>query len=342
MNGNDIEQLLGGADMRVDTDGALTRFRARVEREGIAPVSRKARRRLSPRWLSRLAAAAGVLLVASALALSPLADSILTIFEPKRVVTVPVSQSDLSYLGQACAGLQLELCLGTYGTFTWTTPPQPREVQSLSAAASAAGFAVLTPSSLPPSVAGQPRYGVVNRSSATFVFSADSARQAAARLGRTPPPMPANIDGSKLVVTGGPAVVQVWGATSQTLGGPTGTTSPATVPTLVVGQAKAPTIASDGVTVDELRAYLLQQPGISPQLAAAIRAIGDPASTLPVPVPAELAVSHPVRVQGTDGIFVGDNTGIAAAIIWQKDGMMFEVIGSLTESQALAVADSMR
>jgi len=47
-------------------------------------------------------------------------------------------------------------------------------------------------------------------------------------------------------------------------------------------------------------------------------------------------------VQGTDGLFVGDNTGIAAAIIWQKDGMMFEVIGSLTESQALAVADSLR
>ena len=112
--------------------------------------------------------------------------------------------------------------------------------------------------------------------------------------------------------------------------------------TLIVGQAKAPTISSDGVTVEELRSYLLSQPGISPQLAAAIRAIGDPSSTLPVPVPAELAISHPVTVQGVQGLYIGDNTGIASAVIWQKDGMMFEVIGSFTESQALSIANSMR
>jgi len=111
---------------------------------------------------------------------------------------------------------------------------------------------------------------------------------------------------------------------------------------MTIGQAKAPTISSDGVTVEELRSYLLSQPGISPQLAAAIRAIGDPSSTLPVPVPAELAISHPVTVQGVQGLYIGDNTGIASAVIWQKDGMMFEVIGSFTESQALSIANSMR
>jgi hypothetical protein len=110
----------------------------------------------------------------------------------------------------------------------------------------------------------------------------------------------------------------------------------------VVGQAKAPTVSSDGVTVDQLRAYLLSQPGISPQLAAALRAIGDPSSTLPVPVPAELAISHPVTVQGVQGLFIGDNTGIASAVIWQKDGMIFEVIGSFKESEALAIAESLR
>ena len=65
-------------------------------------------------------------------------------------------------------------------------------------------------------------------------------------------------------------------------------------------------------------------------------------ATVPVPVPAELAISHPVTVQGVQGLFVGDNTGIAGAVIWQKDGMMFEVIGSFNESQALAIANSMR
>ena len=340
MTENDIERGLGTAEARVDTEGALARFRARVQDEGVMAAPPAMRRRVSARWLQVLAAAAGVVLVASALTMSGVAESILKIFEPKSVVGVPVTQQDLSYLGQACAGLDLQQCMGTYGTFEWTTPPQPKEVQSLASASAAAGYSVQTPSSLPASVTGPTRYGVINRSSATFAFSAAATQQAATRQSRTAPPMPANIDGSHLYMTAGPAAFQVWGAGAA--GGPRGPESPSTVPTLVVGQAKAPVVTSDGVTVDQLRTYLLQQPGVSPQLAAAIRAIGDPASTLPVPVPAELAVSHPVTVQGVPGLFIGDNTGIASAIIWQKDGMMFEVIGSFTERQALDVANSMR
>jgi hypothetical protein len=339
MKDTEIEQALGTTEPLVNTDEALGRFRTRVETEGIAPVAPVARQRIPSRWLQGLAAAAGVVIVASALTLSGIADTILQIFEPKDVVAVPLTQGDLNYLGQACAGLNLQECMGAYGTFVWTTPPHPKEVQTRGEAWAEAGFVALAPTSLPPSVTGNPRYGVINRSSATFTFSADSTRQAAARQNRTAPPLPANIDGSKLVITGGPAVVQIWGAPAGT---PTATGGYPDVPMLVVGQAKAPTVSSDRVTVDELRTYLLSQPGISPQLAAAIRAIGDPSSTLPVPVPAELAVSHPVTVQGVQGLFIGDNTGIASAVIWQKDGMMFEVIGSFTESEALAIANSMR
>jgi len=339
MNDSEIERALGTDEPRVNTDDALARFQARVQTEGIAPVVPIARPRVTSRWLQGLAAAAGVVIVASALTLSGVAESVLKIFEPKTVVAVPLTQGDLTYLGQACTGLNLQECLGAYGTFVWTTPPQPKEVNSRSQASAQAGFTALAPTSVPSSVTGDPRYGVINRSTATFTFSADSTRQSAARVNRTAPPMPANIDGSKLFITGGPAVVQIWGAPA----GATGATGAyPDVPTLVIGQAKAPTVSSDGITVDELRSYLLSQPGISPQLAAAIRAIGDPSSTLPVPVPAELAVSHPVTVQGVQGLYVGDNTGIASAVIWQKDGMMFEVIGSFNESQALSIANSMR
>jgi hypothetical protein len=340
MNDAEIERALATAEPRVNTDEALARFQTRLRVEGIAPVEPVARRRVSSRWLQGLAAAAGVVLVASALTLSGVADSVLKIFEAKTVVGVPVTQSDFTALNAACAGLNLQECMGAYGTFVWTTSPAPKEVQSQGLASAAAGFAVLAPASVPSSVTGAPRYGVINQSSATFTFSADATRQSAARLNRTAPPLPANIDGSKLFITGGPAVVQIWGAPAGATGG-TGGAYP-DVPTLVVGQAKSPTVSSDGVTVDQLRAYLLSQPGISPQLAAAIRAIGDPSSTLPVPVPAELAISHPVTVQGVQGLYIGDNTGIASAVIWQKDGMMFEVIGSFNESQALSIANSMR
>lgn len=339
MNDTEITQALGTTEPVVKTDDALARFRTRVQAEGITAVAPVARQRATPRWLQGLAAAAGVVIVASALTLSGVAESILQIFEPKSIVAVPLTQGDLNYLGQACAGLDLQECMGAYGTFVWTAPPQPKEVQSRGQASAEAGFAALAPTSLPSSVTGNPRYGVINRSTATFTFSADSTQRTAARQNRTAPPLPANIDGSKLFITGGPAIVQIWGAPAGT---PTATGAYPDVPTLVVGQAKAPTVSSDGITVDQLRSYLLSQPGISPQLAAAIRAIGDPSSTLPVPVPAELAISHPVTVQGVQGLFIGDNTGIASAVIWQKDGMMFEVIGSFTESQALAIANSMR
>ena len=337
---DDIQRTLGADGPSIDVESALVSFRSRVERERIVPAVAAPPRRFARRWTQVLAAAAAVVLVASGLTLSGAAESILKIFEPKQIVAVPVSQSDLSSLGQSCGQLRLAECLGAYGTFAWTTPPQPEEVRSLAQATAAAGFVAESPASLPASVTGNPRYAVVNRSTATFTFSADATRQTAARINRTAPPLPANIDGSKVVVTGGPAVVQVWGASTSTPATPS--TPLSELPTLVVGQAKAPTVSSDGVSVEELRSYLLAQPGISPQLAAAIRSIGDPATTLPVPVPTDLATSHPVKVQGVDGLFIGDNTGIAGAIVWQKDGMMFEVIGQLTEQQALDVANSMR
>jgi hypothetical protein len=153
--------------------------------------------------------------------------------------------------------------------------------------------------------------------------------------------MPANIDGSKLFITGGPAVVSFYddGTT------PTGATgaSPFTgMPKLIVAQGKPPVVQSDGVTVEQLQSYLLAQPGISPQLAAQIRAIKDPSSTLPIPIPVDMATSKKVTVQGVEGIFVGDSTGLGSAVIWQKEGIVYGVAGTLTEQQVLAVANSLR
>ena len=184
MNDTDIERALGTTEPRVNADDALARFQARVQSEGIAPVIPVARPRVTSRWLQGLAAAAGVVIVASALTLSGVAESVLKIFEPKSVVAVPLSQGDLSYLSQACSGLNLQECMGAYGTFVWTVPPQPKEVSSRSQASAQAGFTVLAPGSLPASVTGDPRYGVINRSTATFTFSADSTQQTAARQNR--------------------------------------------------------------------------------------------------------------------------------------------------------------
>ena len=332
---SDIEDLLSVTDPKVDTERALARLRARVEAERIAPVTRggSAPRRVAVNiWLRGLAAAATVALVATLLTVSGLAETLLTIFEPKQLVAVPITVTDLS--GAAS--------FGAYGTLTWTEQPKPYDVPDIRTAAHDSGMTVLVPGNLPAGV-GAPHYGVMNKTTATFTFSADRTRQSAAAQQRTPPPMPANIDGSKLFITGGPAVVAYYADSTNPTGatGVSGASPFAGMPKLIVAQGKPPVVQSNGVTVEQLQSYLLAQPGISPQLAAQIRAIKDPSSTLPVPIPVDMATSKKVTVQGVEGIFVGDSTGLGSAVIWQKDGIVYGVAGTLTEQQVLAVANSL-
>ena len=332
---SDIEDMLSVTDPKVDTERALARLRARVEAERIAPVTRggSAPRRVAVNiWLRGLAAAATVALVATLLTVSGLAETILTIFEPKQLVAVPITVSDFS--GAAS--------FGAYGTLTWTEQPKPYDVPDLRTAVHDSGMTVLVPGNLPAGV-GAPHYGVMNKTTATFTFSADKTKQAAAAQQRTPPPMPANIDGSKLFITGGPAVVAYYADSTAPTGatGVSGASPFAGMPKLIVAQGRPPVVQSDGVTVEQLQSYLLAQPGISPQLAAQIRAIKDPSSTLPVPIPVDMATSKKVTVQGVEGIFVGDSTGLGSAVIWQKDGIVYGVAGTLTEQQVLAVANSL-
>jgi hypothetical protein len=174
------------------------------------------------------------------------------------------------------------------------------------------------------------QYGAMTKTTATFVFDASLARASAAAIGRTAPPMPAKLDGSTLVLSGGPALVITYGGESSANGG------------LFIGVAKAPTVSSDGASVAEIQAYLLSQPSVSPALAAQIRAIGDPASTLPVPIPVGQAQARNVSVHGTTGLFVGDSTGLGSGVIWQQNGLVYVVGGTLTEAEVLAVANSLK
>ena len=341
MTEKDVEKLMAIPERTVDSESALARIRERIERERILPSTRTAfvpaggrwDSVLASMWMKTAAAAAAIVVALALLTVSGVAETIITLFEPKTVVAVPITTGDLN----GAVGLQ------TYGTLTWSSPPHPYIVPNRAEAEKASGMKLLTPTSLPPGTSvATVRWGVMDRTTATFTFSATQTQAAAARLGRTPPPMPANIDGSKLFITGGPAVVQYYDdgtAPNSATGDPF-----AGLPKLVIAQGKGPLVQSDGVTVEQLQQYLLAQPGVSPQLAAQIRAIKDPSGTLPIPVPVDLATSKQVTVQGVQGVqgvFVGDSTGLGSALIWSKDGIVYGVAGTLTESQILAVANSL-
>src|SRR5205807_1251431 len=115
----------------------------------------------------------------------------------------------------------------------------------------------------------------------------------------------------------------------------------ANLPQLIVAKSASPTAKSTQVTVQQLEAFILAQPGISKELKAAIGAIGDPSTTLLIPVPVEYATSKPVTVQGVDGVALGDNTGVGSGVVWVKDGYVYVVAGSIKRDDAVAIANNL-
>ena len=322
----DLEKLLAADEPRVDTASGLQRFRESVARRGVEPY--RARRR---GWLLQAsAAAATVAVLFTALTVTGLAESFFTIFQPRQVAPVVLGSGDLASLPE----------LSDYGTIDVITEPDRGQVQTLDEAQAATGIVPLRPVLVPTGVTGEPVIYTISRGEGTFRFDETKLAASADRVSRTPPPMPASVAASTLHVSGGPAVVQSYGAAfdPRAVDPKTG----AGMPTLLIVQSRAPVIRSDGATFDELRAYMLAQPGISPQLAAQIRAIGDPAATLLVPIPLDFATGKEVTVRGTRGVVVGDSTGIGGAVVWVADGIVHMVAGSFSENELLQVANSLR
>ena len=250
-------------------------------------------------------------------------------FQPQTIQAVPVSVADLQSLNG----------LGDFGTLTWTTKPAPQLVTSAAEAATVSGLHVPVVGTLPNGVSSNVTYAAMPAAVGVFTFDAAKAAAAAAKAGKTLPAMPAGMDGSKLTVTVGPAVVEIFGNLNA---GAASDPSQLTLPQLVVGASSAPVVTSSGVTTQQLEDYLLSLPGVSPKLAAAIRAVKDPSTTLPIPIPIEYATSKSVTVQGVDGVAVGDNTGLGAGVIWIKSGTVYGVAGSLKQDAILAIANGLK
>jgi len=300
-----------------------------------APVPVTVRARLAPRWgrLWRpLVAVAAAAALVGLLFVTGVGDAAIKIFEPTQVQPVPIPGGAIESTGSLPN-------LDAYGTTKWTSQPSLHMAAAAATAAADSGLPLLSPT-LPASVSGLPvTYGVMNQATGSFTFSAAKAEAAAAKQGKTLPPMPAGMDGSTLYVTIGPAVAQIYGNLGT---GKEGQPNPNALPKLVVGEMRVPVVTSTGVTVQQLKDYLLAQPGVSPQLAAAIRSIGDPTTTLPIPYPADLATAHPVTLRGgVQGVAIGDNTGLGYAVIWIKNGLVFGVAGSLSEGEVLGIANSL-
>ena len=320
-----ITSLMAAPELKVDVASAFKRVRsapAAQPRFGFrVPVARPGSR---PMVLAFAAVVAAVALLATVIA----QDN--NVFAPNTVTAVPVTLADMQSLSQ----------LSAYGTISWTSQPNLQIVTSADEAQTISGLkppAVTVPTGVSKTVT----YAATPKATAVFTFSSAMAAAAAAQAGKTLPALPAGMDGAKLTVTVGPAVAEIFGNMQAPAAGTD--TSQLNLPQLVVAESSAPVATSTQVSVKQLEDYLIAQPGISAQLVAAIKAIGDPSTTLPIPIPVEYATSSKVTVQTTsgnvNGIALGDNTGVGAGVIFVNHGVVYGVIGSVKLSDAQEIAN---
>lgn len=322
-----IGALLSVPEAAVDVAAAFRRVTS-------APAAQP---RLGLRWPLALprsrpvALAFAAVIVGVALLAGVIARDLSFSYTPSTVTPVPVTVADMEALSQ----------LGDYGNVTWTTKPQFQVATSAAdASAVAGGLHAPVVKTLPKGVSNNVTYIAMSQAVAIFTFDAAKASATVAANGKTLPALPKGMDGAQLTVTVGPAVGEVFG----NLNRPSSTSdaSQPQMPELVIGVSSAPTASSTQVTLQQMEKYLLSLPGVSHELKAAIKAIGNPGTTLPIPVPVQYATSTTVTVQGVQGVALGDNTGVGSAVIWVKNHEVFAVAGSIKQSDAIDIANNLK
>jgi hypothetical protein len=320
------QALLSLPSFQPQPAAALASTRARIRTDEAARPPRWHDRFLAgdgPTWAPVARPAIAVLVVMAlfgGFTATGAAQSLLKVFEPHTFTAVQVSPSGLGSPG----------ALLDYGQVTWSPgPPKAERMTDASAAAAQSGLQVLTPASLPRGIAGPVTYGVISQATGSITFDKDRLRDSAARAHVTVKPMPASLDGSTLYVKGGPALIELWGVSS----------GENQIPGLVIVQTRTPTVYSTGASAQQLQDYLLSQPGVPPEIAAQLKAIKDPTTTLPVPIPQGLATSRSVQVAGVQGLLV--SAAFGAGVVWEKNGVIYAVGGQVTPDQALAIASSL-
>ena len=294
--------------------------------------------------MPRRGLSAALLAVAAVLAVaffaSPLgsyAKGFLTIFQPKQFTAVDVSAGDQRSFRDLTS-------LDAFGTRRLVRIAHGKDVASWSQAQSAVDFALRRPGLLPAAVAGKVRYAVHTPAELDFTFSAAKARAFAARSKRPLAPLPSHLDGTVLRLAIGPMLIVSYGTPPRAGAGENGSrrrSAGAPDDFVIVVQSRLPSVRSTGASLAEMESFMLSTPGVSPQFAARIRALGDLSQTLPIPYRPDKQTSQRVTVDGVSGLALGDNTGLGSGVIWQKNGILYGVAGTLSQDAALAIADGM-
>ncbi len=256
----------------------------------------------------------------------------LSVFQPKQVKAISVTPADAK-------ALQSFPPLEAFGTVVGTRVPGVDQFPSPADAAKNAGYALRLPASLPTAFGKAAFYTVTQRARTSFTFEQAKATAWAREHKVALHALPAGLDGATYTATLEPVTLVTYGAAPRSHNEERGTRRGSF---LAVVQAPVPTVTSSGASLQTLADWFAAQPGVPPHLVAQIKAIGDPTQTLPIPVRFDKQTATKVDVDGVQGLAIGDETGIGSAIVWTKDGKLYAVGGTLSQSAALALANSLK
>jgi hypothetical protein len=284
------------------------------------PVITVRRRVISGSALTGVGVTAG--LVAGGVAA---ATTLSTVFAPTHVSTIGVGKGDVRAIaavlglgGSQGPGLGDVGPGGTrqlkYGTLRWATAGTSKQVGSVAAGQAFTHLPFTAPRSLPSGVRPSTSVYVQSKATATIKFGASAGP---------------GISGTRLAITGGPAMMVQYGGGGQSVTGG--------LPTLAILTMRRPVATSTGATTEQLEDFLLSRPGVPADLARQIRLLGSLGSVLPIPVPPGAQSRH-VRVDGSPAVVL-TVSGAASAVIWESpDGIVHAVAGLLDSQDVLNVA----
>lgn len=293
-------------------DGEVGTALERIRAQTVAPVVPLSQRRFdSAAWMRAAAAFVAVALVGGMLSTPggrAAAASWLERFRAEQVTAVPVDFTTVDP-----AALEGLIDLAEVEGLDDIVDPQP--VADLEAAAGVAGFTAspLNRDALPPAAQGP-------------VHVLAQAPQTVRITFPEQPDIPADIHGVTLVL-------KVPGAIVQAVGNDDG-------PVAIRGEAGTLEVLVEGdASLAEVREALLSLPGLPQETVAALRAIEDWETTLPLPVPAGRIAWSETTVAGRPGLAFGDESGLASVLLWHDGERFVGVGGRLPLSQVRQLAE---
>lgn len=324
-------QLLGRGN--VDTGAAWDRFQGKfIHRQG-------SKRKNDYTWkgvltmLSRYRAAATAAVIVLAMAISfsfgevrTAASELLTIFRVEKVKTINITPSDMAGIEKAMSEGAGQVDIENFGQVVFNGKQQT-EKTTLEKAGEAVDFEIKLPAGLP----GYSEPELYLESGGTLDFTLDTINiNAFLQSVGSEKLLPDELNGKTFNVKI-PSLI-----TAEYRG--------ANKDGIIIGQGRSPELNAPVSDVMAVRDALLAVPFLPDNLRSQLASINDWQHTLIIPNVE--GSSQEVMVGGTEGVFIsppdGHETGGDSCLIWQKDGVVYGIGGSLTLEQAVDIANSMK